>query len=1051
MRTKIKYNKLFRKSRYLITILLIIFTAGKINAQEKPVRADKLVSFNLEVTNEQGIAIENARVVVGEGIDFALTDKNGTCLLKGYAEDFVNISAPGYEETIIMVQNILNNNNIQLKKSRLLMAPEDNVYLPFNTQKKRFLTGSSATITGNRLERYPTTDLRNALSGLVPGMRVREYNGSPGMSAEEKLGTYGITTKVGISSRGRNMMVIIDNIPLDITEMPLDPQEIESVTVIKDIVGKAMYGPMASDGIIFIKTKRGRANERILTVNTEQGVSVIDRFPEWTTGVDYAKLNNMARQNDGMTPLYSATDITAYAKQNPNDLYHPNVNFREMMLKNTRSFTKINLSSSGGDKTVQYSSYLGYNGEGDIYKIGPKADYNRLTASTNVDIKITDELKVSADLALGLTIRRSANYGYTATVTEGGAQTDLIEISSVFPDIIKTPPNAFPVYANNDPSLKFPWFGVSSAYPTNPVGNLISNGYYNEIGRKGNAKFELNYDMSRLIQGLSSETFLGYDILNLLRIGKAEDYWAYIVTPATTPSGNDTILFTKRHDGIKTNDLNNLHDYFYNRVNFFEKLNYQKTFGDHAIQSNLTYMLFKLSKDGIKEPERQQNGILTMNYIYSDRYMLTGVLNYGGTYTLEKNARYRLFPSIGAGWIISEENFMSNLKFIDFLKLHGQAGILGYEGFMAPYLYNDRWIASSGVAFGPHSANRWFGTTNQTVVPIAYPNRIGHPGLIWEEKKEISIGMDAILLKEKLSLEVSYYNNVHDGIITTLSNTLPSIAGISTAIPRANVNTIRYYGWETGIQWTNAYGKIKYSLGGNATIQNSEYIKFNEPDYRFDYQFTTGKPVDAYWGHTYLGKFKTDAEALAVPQIYDAVLKAGDLKYKDMNGDGFIDDNDRSVIGHTTPRLFYGINISLSYGNFDAYIMGTGAAFYDIPLTNSFFWNGWGDNNYSTFVRDNIGEAYPRLTYYKVNNNFIPSDFWLTKGDYFKIKNIELAYNIPPNKLQVIHSHGMRIFVRGANLLTLTKIKNVDPESINAGITTYPLYKTFTGGIKLTF
>lgn len=168
-----------------------------------------------------------------------------------------------------------------------------------------------------------------------------------------------------------------------------------------------------------------------------------------------------------------------------------------------------------------------------------------------------------------------------------------------------------------------------------------------------------------------------------------------------------------------------------------------------------------------------------------------------------------------------------------------------------------------------------------------------------------------------------------------------------------------------------------------------------------------------------------------------------------MNEDGVIDDNDMSALGNTSPRLYYALNAKFSYKNFELNVIGDGTAFYDIPLTNKYYWNGWGDNNYSSFVKDNIGGAYPRLTYYKVNNNFINSDFWLTKGGYFKIQNIELAYNLP--FLQIIRARAVRFFVRGANLLTFSKIKDIDPESINSGITTYPLFKTFTGGIKLTF
>jgi hypothetical protein len=303
----------------------------------------------------------------------------------------------------------------------------------------------------------------------------------------------------------------------------------------------------------------------------------------------------------------------------------------------------------------------------------------------------------------------------------------------------------------------------------------------------------------------------------------------------------------------------------------------------------------------------------------------------------------------------------------------------------------------------------------------------------------------------KISLEVNYYNNLRDGQIVQLTRSIPLVTGISTAIPRYNYNSTRYTGFEAGIQVADKAGKLEYSVGANATVQNSKIEKYDEPLYRFDYQFVAGNAADTYWGQTYLGKFKSDAEAQEVTQIFDAVLKAGDLKYKDMNSDGVVDDNDMSALGHTLPRLFYALNACLKYNNFDMTLIGTGSAFYDLPLTNAYFWNGWGDNNYSSFVKDNIGGSYPRLTYYKMNNNFVNSDFWLTSGGYFKIQNVELAYTIPANNLQLIRSQGLRLFIRGANLLTITKVKDVDPESINSGVTIYPLYRTFTGGIKLTF
>jgi TonB-linked SusC/RagA family outer membrane protein len=1045
-----RFYNFYRKYRYVGVLLLFVLLTETISAQDKDAKIAKIISVSLKVVDDNGNPIPHAHVVVGEGVIHAETDKNGAYSFNGYPNDFVAISADGYEKSVFLVQDIIKDNTIKLMKSKLFMTSDDNIPLPYVTQKKRHVTGSANVINSNQLEKYPSTDLRNAFTGLVPGLQITEYNGSTGISAEEKLGTYGITEKIGVSSRGRNMMYIIDDVPTDITEMPLDPQEIESVTIIKDIVEKAMYGPIGADGIIFIKTKRGRMNEHILNVNIENGVSVIDRFPGWASGADYARLNNQARGNNGLVSIYSDADIAAYAKNDPYDMYHPSINFREMMLKNTKSFKRANVSSSGGNDAVQYSAYLGYNGEGDIYKIGPTADYNRITASSNLDIKINNNVKVQFDILGDLTLRHSANFGYATS--ESSPLTDLLEFNSVLPTINCTPPNAFPVYANNDPSLKYPWFGVSSVYPINPIGNLTSDGKYTETGRKGTVRFGLDYDLSNIItKGLKSQTFLSFDVLDVVRIGIAEDYIAYIATPSKTTAGNDTILFSKAHNGVVTSTLSNLHDYYYQRFAFFEKLNYERSFGIHDIQSTLTYSLYKVSRDGIEEPQRQQTGVWTVKYSNNDKYIIQGVLDYAGTYSFDKARRYIFSPSVGASWVISEESFMSSLKFINFLKLRAEAGILGCQNFTLPYLNMDRWTLSTGSVFGPYPANQWFGSTQQTVVDISYPKIFGNPDLSWEKEKELNIGIDGLMFNQKLSLEVTYYNNLRDGIITQLTNITPCITGISSALPSYNYNMIRYFGIETGIQFTDNFGEFKYSIGGNATIQNSKYEKFNEPDYRFDYQRLTGKPTDTYMGLTCLGKFQSDAEALVVPQLFDAVLKKGDLKYKDMNGDGFIDDNDQSSVGHTTPRLFYALNANLKYKNFEVTVIGTGAAFYDIPLTNTYFWNGWGDNNYSSFVKDNIGGSYPRLTYYKVNNNFVNSDFWLTKGGYFKIQNVELAYNVPPDKLQIIRSRGVRFFVRGANLLTISKVKDVDPESINSGVTTYPLYKTFTGGIKLNF
>ncbi|MCE6992800.1 SusC/RagA family TonB-linked outer membrane protein [Dyadobacter sp. CY323] len=1035
--------------------LLILFLAGNATAQVKSSKKAMPVNVNLRVTDEQGNPVPKATVVVGEGLIHAETNETGAFDFKALPEDFITVSSYGYSKSVSLVGELVDN-NIVLKKAKLYMTPDDDIPMPFLNMPKRRATGNYNVFRTSDLEKYPTNDLRNAFAGIATGLEVVEGDGSTGLNAEEELGLFRVTEKVGITTRGFSPIFIIDDIPTDITEMPLDPQEIESVTVIKDIVGKAMLGPKGANGIIYIKTKRGKVNERVMNVNAEQGVSMVDRFPGWATGAEYATLNNKARLNSGLAALYNENDINEYAKSDPYNLYRPSVDFRKMMLKDTKTFRRANLSSGGGNETIQYNAFLGYNGEGDIYKIGEKSDYHRVNVRSNIDVKINELIKVKVDFFGGLSIRRSPNYGYDVDITneDGNTNTalDLVEFNSAINDITNTPPIAFPVYAAFGDSPVAPWYGVSSNYKTNPIGNLMHNGYYTETGRIGASNLTFEYDMKEILQGLKSKTYAGFNVFNSLRIGKAEDYIAYIATPGKNAAGQDTIRLSKVHDGTDMSGQEKLHDYYSQRFVVYENLSYTKSWGAHDIQAGFTYFLSRIAKNGIEEPQRQQNAILTGMYSLSDKYIFQGVLNYAGTYSFAKDNRYGMFPSAGLGWVISEEGFLSQIKGINYLKLRAEAGILGYESFLPPFYDLDRWgVNSTGSPFGPYSTNQWFGSNTDNSVYRTTPARIGNPDLTWEKRKELSFGVDALLFNKKLSLEFNYFNNLRDGIVSQLANTVPYVVGISTSRPWFNYNRTRNYGVELGLQYSDRIGGLRFAVGGNATIQNSKILKWDEPRYRSAYQSRIGRPTDAIYGQTYIGKFATDTEYRAVPQIYDEVLKTGDLKYGDMNGDGIIDDNDQSQIGHSAPRLVYALNLRLTYNNFELTAIGTGRAFYDLALTNKYFWNGWGDNNYSNFVKENQDGDYPRLTYQKVNNNFITSNYWLRDGGFFKVQNAELAYNVPLAAGNAIGARGVRLYVRGANLLTFSKIKDVDPESINSGISVYPLFRTITGGVKLTF
>jgi len=1061
-------KEIYLRYGLLFFVLLMLLCASNLNAQNKPeAKKQKPTDVVLKVTDEKGKAITGAAIVLGEGLVHTQTDKMGLVSLTVQSDkEFVTISSPGYEPQVLLVNDLITSPSVLMVRSKLFLTTADDVPLPYMTIKKRYLTGSTSVLDANVLEKYPSTDIRNALTGLVTGLEVYERDGSPGISVEEKLGHYGSSEKVGLYSRGSSLMYIIDDVRMDITEMPLDPNEIESVSLVRDIVSKTMYGPAAANGIVFIKTKRGKKNERVLNVNFEQGVSIIDRMPEWVSGADYARLNNLAKTNSGITTgLYSEDDIAAYAKNDPYDMNHPSVNYRDLMIKDTRSFTRASVSTSGGTDAMQYSAYIGYNGEGDNFKIGPKAGYQRINARSNLDIKINQYLKVQLNFSAGISLRDSPNYGYNSNTGEGGPTMGLTEMPPLLNDITNTPPIAFPVYVNNDPSLKSPWFAISSQYGTNPVGNLLKNGYYNESGRSGAINSMFEWNMENILPGLKSRTFIDFNTYYLLRIGKSENYTAYRIDPRTYDPALGINSLNKAWDGFDATGRSNLHDFYFQNYAAYENLSFERKFGDHYILGSATYRMSSIKRNGFEEPQREQAGILTALYSYKDKYTIQGVLNHAGTSGMAPGNEYTNSPSVGLSWIVSEENFMKKLSFIDFLKVRGEYGETSVDAFRGPFAYRDRWNLDSwggnNDKYGTYYSNTgaWIGSYKQSGNNYrTYPNRIGNPDIKLERRKELNLGIDAEMLKHRLSLEFNYYTILRSDVITNRYNTTPILSGTTYSLPAVNFNSYSYKGFELGLKYKDNFGDLHYLIGGNAFTQKPTIEKVDEPNYRNDYQKTVGGPSDAIRGLKYLGRFATDAEANLIPQ-FGQNLHAGDLKYEDVNKDGVVDDNDAQYIGHSTPKLYYAINLNVAYKDFELTLTGVGRAFYDQMLDSKYYTNGSGDNIYSKFVLDNIdangvGGAYPKLTYYQISNNFKYSSFRLVDNSFFKIQNVELAWNLPVQKFDWMKGvRGFKIFTRGANVYTLSKIKekDVEPENINSGITTYPLNITLTAGVKLTF
>lgn len=923
-------------------------------------------------------------------------------------------------------------------------AADSIVYLPMNRRvavDER--TGSTRSIGRGAVGKYPSADIRNQLTGLIPGLEVVEKSGTTGISVASDQAS------VLLNARGKAIQYIVDDVPVYITQLQLDPEQIESVTLLTDIADKAQFGPTAADGVLYIRTRRGRIGGTDVRLSFERGVSVVDRFPEWVGGVDYAKMNNYARYSEGLAPLYGTLALDGYRKGNPDDMQYPNVDFRSLMLKDTKPYTRAGVLIDGGTKAVRYNAHIGYTGEGDIYRIGPTSDFNRLNVHTRVDATITRRLRADVSFFGGMTFRRSPMYGRGTTNTD--------ELTAVLSDLQTIPSIAFPLHvepptagSGDDEAIGRgrTIYGVSSRYPNNPVAALSENGSYTTKGRTGMVNATLDYDCSSFAKGLRSTTFVNLNVYSMTRIGKNPDYVAYVYDPSDHTLG----AMSPTHRGEEVSDKSLKDKYTYQSLNLYERLSYDFARNGHKLGVTATYYISSVARTGQSSYDRQQNMIGTVSYSYGGRYLVEGVINYAGSSRLRAGKRYGTFPSAGVAWVLSKESFLADAGWLDLLKLRAQGGVLGYENFGAQYLYEDDYQVGSNMTFGPStSQGGWLGKSSTVTYPRTNLTRLGNPDLGWEKRKEASAGVDLRALGDRLDFSATWFYSKSDGIITQMSSILPLYMGQRNISTYQNYNASRRHGIEASVSWGDRAGDFGYRIGANFTWSKSKCLRYNEV-FTYDYQAVAGTALDAYRGYVYLGKFTSEEEIAESPvQVFDEKTSVGDLKYADLNGDKRVDSNDQRVIGHTDPRFVYGLNLHFDYKWFDLTVVGTGRAGYQIPFTNAYFWNGWGDDNYSKFVKEHFNGDYPRITYNKVNNNFQKSAYWLRDGGFFKIQNVELGFDAPLRAGNKCGIKKLRLFVRAANLLTISRIKDVDPESVDSGVSAYPLFRTFTGGINLTF
>lgn len=881
-------------------------------------------------------------------------------------------------------------------------------------------SGSGVIVSGRCLDGYPSLDLLNSFTGVVPGVYQTENYGRTGV----RYNALNCSLKI----RGFTSPVfIVDGVMIsDETELQISPEEIDTIQVVSDILDKLKYGPVAAQGAIYIKTLHGIKNSRSIRFGFESGVDVVDRFPEWVhSGVEYASLNNQARQNSGYPLAFTDFAMKRFENADPMDKAFPVVDYKSLMFKNAREYEKVFALIQGGSNNVTYSANLGFNEQGDIFAVGSRSNYNRLNAKMNMNIHINENLYVDFNFIGIYGIRKSPLGLYNAT-------TNTSEFASVWERAYSTPSVEYPLNLGTDITTGATVYPVSTAYPNHPYASLTESGSYKESTRTGITDLTLHYDFGTLVKGLYAESQVGYNVLYMVRTGQGSDYIGYNIDSETWGSTTST------HKGQSDSEESYYKTFYIQGLQFRQRIGYGRTFGDHSFAAKLNYFISRDVASLYSGYHNQQYVSLDGNYSYGGRFTFEYILNYAGSTSLAPGHRYALFPAFGLSWDMAKEPWLQKAGWVDVLKLRAQAGMTGNEVYGDQFYWQSRYTKSADMTFGAYNIGQWFGS-NTFTTKAANIERAANTELGWEKLHELTVGIDGVFLKG-LEFGMTYYYTYRDGVVTNISTILPMSNGVSTKY--GNYNAYAYSGVDLRLGYSGKKGDFTYAIGASALFPRSKVLKYCE-NVTCENMSRIGRSATAIFGYDCIAVFSTAEDILRAPeQNFDSQIYPGDLKYRDVTGDGVVDTNDQTVIGDSSPKMLYALNLYFSWKGLYLSAVGTGKAGVDVMRNNAWYWNGWGDKNYSAFVRDNLATGrYPRLSYTQSQNNFRNSQFWMSEGSFFKLQCLELGYRFPK----------FQIFAKGANLFTISGIKDCDPECLSAGVSDYPLFRTFTAGMKFYF
>lgn len=999
-----------------------------------------------KVVDQYGNPVSDVTVTMKNSNFKAVTGVDGIFKFQLKKGDILCLSHPGFIHKEIKVNKLKNTERVfKVTLDEHFIKDKEVISGPYEGKDKNHFLGSASTIYTDKLSSMMGTTILPALEGRLSGLNITQYRGArvhqtSANSTSDIVGNvpvfgegfYSDNTEFNVGSRGIAPVVVIDGIQRELYS--IDPEAIESVSIQKDALSSMFLGMRSSRGALVITTKEPIKQGFQLSFTGRFGVQSALKTPNPLSAHQYAYLLNEALQNDGKEPFYTYDDFNKFRTQS-NPYTHPNVNWFDEILNKTSTTQSYNLNVTGGNKFAQYFVSVGYMGENGLFSNPTESDahdtnlsYSRYMISSKVNINITDDFTAKVTLL-----------GRVEDGNQPGAK-----YSNLLNAIYTTPNNAYPIKNPNGT------WGGNVTFDNNLMSQAINSGYIMDTARDMVGGINLKYDFNKLVKGLSARLVGNVSIQNRSYTERSKR--APVHSYGFDKEGKE--IYTQY--GSSNSQINR----FYSVTSYQQMygqfaVDYNRRFGVHGVKATLmgdtrhTLANYDL-------PQLPSNIIADVAYDYAEKYFVQAALSESYYNRYAPGKRWGTFYAFGLGWDISKEDFMENADWLNQLKLRGVFGKTGNgidnSGY---YMYRQTFshIGTAGYPLGTEMSA--MGNVTMENTPLA------NPFLTWEKAYKLNVGVDLAMFNNRLKFTADYYN---DKYFDLLQNRGKSIELIGQYYPMENIGKVRRFGGDLSITYQDCVNDFSYYVSANWSCEQSKLLYMDEQEVPEEYLRQTGRPAGAIYGLVADGFFTTREEIEKSPVIEGFEnIQPGDIKYKDLNNDKVINEFDRTVIGGDKPYSYFGIDLGFKWRGLDFSMFWQGAYNRDLYLQDWTLLEGFQANGryYGQAYENMLGRwtpetaesaTFPRLTAggneYNRGNGW-NSSFWLRSGNFIRLKDISLGYNLPDSFCNnYLGGLRLKIFVNGQNLFTKSACDLVDPE---VGFTSYPLQRCISTGINIRF